>query len=132
MVIILPIYYEQQFKRKPPKTWLVGDNAYRNWHFFLKNQVKQYYHVLVKEQLDGTKVDGQFTLQVDIYLKNKNSDPSNVTSRMEKFVLDAFQEEGVIVNDTSAYHIGTTWEFRGMDKQDPRCVIKLIPVGPCK
>lgn len=127
-MIILPIYYTQTFKTKTDKIWLVGDNAYRNWHFFLKNQVKQYYHSLVKEQLGDTKIKEQFTLYIGIYLKNKNSDPSNVTSRMEKFVLDALQENGVIINDTSTYHIGTTWEFRGIDKQNPRCVIELIAV----
>lgn len=129
MILTLPIYYTQTFKRKEDKTWLVGDNAYRNWHYFLKNEVKQYYHTLIKDQIDDTKIAGQFKLSLNIYLKNINSDPSNVASRIEKFALDGLQEAGVIVNDNGKYHIGTYWEFCGVDKENPRCTIELIPIN---
>jgi hypothetical protein len=124
--IILPIYYTQEFKRKDPKTWLVGDNAYRNWHYFLKNQVKKHYHILVDEQVGESTVPGQYRLAIDLYLKNPNSDASNVASRIEKFTLDALQESGVVVEDNSKYHLGTTWEFKGIDKTDPRAEVTLI------
>ena len=123
--IILPIYYTQVFKTKPEKVWLVGDNAFRNWHYFLKNEVKQYYHMLVGEQIDDTVVKNQYKMFIDLYLKNPASDGSNVASRMEKFTLDGLQECGVVVDDNSKYHMGTTWELKGMDKTDPRVEITL-------
>lgn len=128
MQLILPIYYTQQFSRKDPKVWLVGDNAYRNWHYFLKNKVKQHYHQLVKNQVTSTRVEGQYRLEIQVYLKNPNSDASNVASRIEKFSLDALQECGVIINDNSKYHIGTAWTFEGIDKDNPRCVVTLHEV----
>ena len=123
--IILPIYYTQVFKTRPEKVWLVGDNAFRNWHYFLKNEVKQYYHMLVGEQIDDTVVKNQYKMFIDLYLKNPASDGSNVASRMEKFTLDGLQECGVVVDDNSKYHMGTTWELKGMDKTDPRVEITL-------
>ncbi len=128
MIITLPIYYTQVFKTKKDKTWLVGDNAYRNWHYFLKNEVKQHYHHLVAEQIDSTKVEGQYKLAIDVYIKNPNSDGSNIASRMEKFSLDALQECGVVVNDNSKYHVGTSWELRGIDKENPRAEITIVEV----
>ena len=123
--IILPIYYTQVFKTKPEKVWLVGDNAFRNWHYFLKNEVKQYYHMLVGEQIDDTVIKNQYKMFIDLYLKNPASDGSNVASRMEKFTLDGLQEYGVVVDDNSKYHLGTTWVLKGMDKTDPRVEITL-------
>lgn len=126
--LVLPIYYTQKFKTKSDKVWLVGDNAYRNWHYFFKNEVKQHYHTLVGKQACALKIPGQFVLQIDIYLKNPTSDPSNVASRMEKFTLDGLQECGTIIDDTSKYHIGTNWEFKAIDKDDPRVEITLNPI----
>lgn len=130
MQLILPIYYVQEFKRKDPKVWLVGDNAYRNWHYFLKNKVKQHYHHLVAAQVTSIRIEGQYELEIQVYLKNPNADASNVASRIEKFTLDALQECGVVVNDNSKYHIGTTWKFMGIDKEAPRCVVTLHEVQP--
>ena len=114
MTYTLPIYYEQTFVRKPSKTWLVGDNAYRNWHYHLKNKVKQHYHGLIEVQAyQQPKVQGQFKLHIKVYYKNPSCDASNIASRMEKFSLDAFQEHNVIENDNVKYHIGTTWEVAG-------------------
>jgi len=127
-IITLPIYYVQKFKTKKDKTWLVGDNAYRNWHYFLKNNVKQHYHDLVKSQVSDDKTTGQYTLLIDIYIKNVNSDGSNIASRIEKFSLDALQECGVVVNDNSKYHVGTTWRFKGIDKENPRAEIQIVEV----
>jgi len=127
-IITLPIYYVQKFKTKKDKTWLVGDNAYRNWHYFLKNKVKQHYHDLVQNQAGGDKVTGQYTLLIDIYIKNVNSDGSNIASRIEKFSLDALQECGVVINDNSKYHVGTTWRFKGIDKENPRAEIQIVEV----
>lgn len=127
-ILTLPIYYVQEFKTKKNKTWLVGDNAYRNWHYFLKNNVKQHYHELVKNQVTDTKILGQYKLQIDLYIKNTNCDGSNIASRIEKFSLDALQECGVVVNDNSKYHLSTTWTLKGVDKENPRAEVQVLDV----
>ena len=125
----LPIYYDETFKTKPTKTWLVGDNAFRNWHFHLKNKVKRHYHTLVAAHSSSlSPITGQFTLDIAIYYKNPSMDGSNVASRMEKFSLDALQELGIITNDNIQFHIGSTWHIAGQDKLYPRCQITILPL----
>ena len=128
-MLTLPIYYEETFKTKPSKVWLVGDNAFRNWHFHLKNKVKQHYHQLVSAQSSLLlPVKGKFTLHISIYYKNPSMDGSNVASRMEKFVLDALQECNIIVNDNVQYHQGSTWSIAGQDNLNPHVEITIQEV----
>lgn len=123
----LPIYYTQEFKTKPSKTFLVGLNWYRNAHHFIKNEVKRHYHHLVSEQIGSFKVKGEYTLSLYIYYKNTNCDGSNIASLMEKMVLDALQEYAVVEQDNVKFHQGTTWSIAGQDKLNPRCEIEVLP-----
>lgn len=129
MTITLPIYYVQEFKTKNDKTIMVGMSWYRSCKvYYLLNQVKQYYHTLVIDQLDSTKIPSQYTLHLDIYYKNPSSDGSNIAAIMEKFTLDALQEHGTVVNDNVKYHLGSTWTIAGQDKDNPRCEITIKEV----
>jgi hypothetical protein len=91
MKIILPIYYTIEKKTKKSQTILVGMNWYRNAHFHISNKVKEHYHYLIKEQITKENIK-QFKTSCNIYIKNINSDPSNIESLMIKFTLDALQE----------------------------------------
>ena len=51
IVLEFPIYYTQKFKTKKDKKLLVGLNNYRNWHHYLSNAIKIYYHNLTKEKI---------------------------------------------------------------------------------
>lgn len=130
MKITLPIYWTQTYKTKPDKTVLVGLNFFRNAHHHTQNKLKSHYSELVHEALDDMAVTGVFTgqykLLITLYYKNPTCDGSNITSMIEKFVLDAFQEYGVSINDNVRYHVGTTWELGGRDKENPRCTVKII------
>ena len=128
--LTLPIYYTQEYKTKNDKTFLVGMNWMRNAYFHQQNQVKQHYHKLIKQQLDGidlVPIADKFTMQINIYYKNINSDPSNISSLMEKFTLDALQELNLIVNDNSKYHYSTSWFSIEQDKLNPRVEITISP-----
>ena len=129
MKIILPIYYTQNYNRKKSKKFLVGLNWYRNVHYHLSNRVKQHYHFLIKKQLELEKpiITGTFKLFIELYYKNSVSDGSNISAIMEKFVLDALQEEKIIINDNVNHHLGTTWEVGGKDRDNPRVEITLKP-----
>ncbi len=129
MPLILPIYYTEEFKTKADKVWLVGENAFRNWHYQLKNKVKQHYHELVFAQCSSlSQVPGKFKLNIKLYYKNPTCDASNIVSKMEKFALDALQDAGIIHNDNVNYHISTTWEVAGKDTTNPRVEISIIPL----
>lgn len=82
--ITLPIYYDQEFKTKPSKRFLVGMNWYRNAHYLLSNKVKDHYHDLVKEAIQDTKFE-KVSLEYIVYVGRKNTDGHNIRSVIEKF-----------------------------------------------
>lgn len=127
--ITLPIYYTQEFKTKDNKTFLVGMNWYRNAHHHITNKVKKHYHELVAKALENndTKVPNKYILGIRIFYKNPNSDGSNIASLMEKFILDAIQECGIVQDDSFKFHIGTDWVAGTLDKENPRAEIIIQP-----
>ena len=129
-MITLPIYYTQEFKTKPDKVWLVGMNAYRNWHYHIKNTIKQHYHTLVADQQSQlSPTDSTYTLDIKIYYKNTNCDGQNIANMMEKFTLDSLQELGIVQQDNVKFHMGTTWSIAGQSKLNPRAEITLLPAS---
>ena len=125
-VFTLPIYYEIEFKTKKNKTVLVGANWFRNIHFHLKNKVKQHYHKLVAEQLESFSEDKkieQFKTHYKLYYKTSSCDMTNISSLIEKFVLDGFKEFGLIIDDNVKYHLSSKVEVVEQDKKNPRIEI---------
>lgn len=125
MKLTFPIYYTKTTKKKT-KTFLVGLNWYRNAHFYESNEVKEYYHWLVRSQVKKqrfTKIKLKYTL----YCKRNNVDGTNVRSVVEKFILDGLVECGVIPNDTIEYVMGDSAEYF-KDVDNPRCDVEIIEV----
>ena len=127
-MINLPIYYVEEKKTKADKTWLVGMNAYRNWHYHLSNKIKTHYHNLVAGSTLPDPIDKGFTLSITIYYKNPSCDGSNIAALMEKFTLDSLQELNIIKQDNVKHHLGTIWKIGGQDKENPRAEIEILPV----
>lgn len=126
--ITLPIYWTQVYKTKPNKTYLASLNWYRNAHYHSQNKMKQDFHELVSKQVGKNVCKGKFKLHLKIYYKTSTCDGANIAALVEKVVLDALQEENIIVNDNVQYHLGSTWEIIGQDKENPRCEITIIPI----
>lgn len=124
--IELPIYWTQHYKTKKDKTVLVGMNWYRNAHYHSQNKMKQDFHELVAKQVGDFSCDGKFKLAIEIYYKNSNCDGANIAALIEKFVLDALQEDKVIINDNVQYHMGSSWKIVEQDKDNPRSLITII------
>jgi hypothetical protein len=123
-MITLPIYYTKEYKTKPPRSFLVSLNWYRNASYFEQNEVKQYYHSLVGKQLASMEpIKGSYALELALYYKSTNCDPSNIMPMIQKFTLDALQHYKIIVNDSARYDLLTTFTTAGQDKESPRCTI---------
>lgn len=126
MIVILPIYYTQEFKTKPNKTSLVGMNLYRNAHHFLQNNMKKHFQDLVIEQLPPVvEVIQQFTVTYKLYYKSPVCDASNIVALIEKFYLDAIKEHGLIIDDNVNYHISSSWQVIAQDKTNPRIEVTI-------
>ena len=127
MKLTLPIHYKQEFKTKKPKNWLVGLNAYRNWHYFLSNNIKHHYHSLVEKQYNGEKFD-KVHVSYKVFVGRKNTDGHNVRSILEKYVLDALVACGAIVDDSLDYVLSTSSEFY-LDSKNPRIEIEITELA---
>lgn len=123
----LPIYYVKEFKTKKNTTHLVGSNWFRNIDKFLKNKVKQHYHKLVSEALQGNIIafEGKYSTEYKYCYKSPVSDASNVVSQVEKFALDGLKECGVIVDDSVKYHTQSDGWTVEQDKSNPRLEITI-------
>ena len=119
--ITLPIYYDQEFKTKPSKRFLVGMNWYRNAHYLLSNKVKDHYHDLVKEAIQDIKFE-KVSLEYTVYVSRKNTDGHNIRSVIEKFFLDGLVSAGALPDDSIDYVVGDSSKYL-LDKDNPRVEI---------
>jgi hypothetical protein len=100
-------------------------NWYRNAFYHAQNKMKKDFQELVYKQLGDEVISDQFTLDIGIYYKNASCDGANIAALIEKFTLDALQENKTVVNDNVKYHVGSSWKILGQDKNNPRCEISI-------
>ena len=117
----LPIYVG----KNPPK--LLGMNWYSNAHYRTANAVKQEYHKAIGKILpkDFVCLKSPVRTSYRLYYKNKLSDANNIISITEKFLLDALQEHGIIVNDNVQHYIKSSWEVVEQDRDNPRVEVLI-------
>jgi hypothetical protein len=126
--LVLPVYYTQEFKTKPSKTFLVSMNWYRNAHHFIKNTLKKDYHELIGNQLKGVSPipnDSKYQVHYTYYYKSVTSDLPNVTPMTSKWLNDSLQSLGIVKNDDVRHLVREVHEVGYQDKENPRVEIKI-------
>lgn len=124
----LLVYYVQKFKTKKDKVILMSLNWYRNSHYTISNEVKHYYHNLIRDELKDCKaslLNEKYKVEYIYYYKNKNSDMANVCSLIDKFTQDSLQELNIVSNDNVRYCQEVVFKVGGMDKLNPRVEISI-------
>lgn len=124
--IELPIYADiTKDKRK-----LVSMNWYRNAHYHEESKIKKIYHGIVSNLLqDREKLHGDIQVNYKLYYKNKQCDLMNVVSIIDKYLLDALQEIGIIENDNVLNYKHCNIEVIGQDRDQPRVICEVIGAG---
>ena len=126
MEIILPIYANTSKKKKV----LVSLNWYRNAHYGIKDKVKKQYHEIVYEQLRGARkpFDKRIGVKYQLWYKRGDCDLMNVVSVLDKFLLDALVQAGMIKDDNVNKYISCHAEVGGKDSENPRlvCIIEEV------
>jgi Holliday junction resolvase RusA-like endonuclease len=103
---------------------LVSLNWYRNAHYHVQNAVKKYFHELIEKQLDcNISIPGEYQITYTYFYKNSSSDMTNVTPMCSKWINDALQALGVVINDNVQYLVKEVHLVAGVDKENPRCEI---------
>lgn len=127
--VVVPVYYTQEFKTKPDKTFLVGNNWYRNAYHHQQNSVKKHFSDIVKGQLTTAEpVSTQYKVTYTLFYKSSVCDLGNVCSMSSKFFLDAIQDLGLVINDNVQYCVKEEYLVGGLDKINPRVEITLEEV----
>lgn len=108
------------------KKHLLNLNFYRNANFRVLNDMKVAFKELVKDQIKDlpvfTKAEFRYVLfPGSLHLQ----DISNVCSVIDKFFSDAFVESGKLPEDNYNHLTKITFEFGGVDKNNPRCEVHI-------
>lgn len=122
--LTFPIYYTQDFKTKPSKTFLVGLNWYRNAHHMLSNKVKAHYHELVAKQIGDTKLTHGIKLHYKVYAQRNGTDGHNIRAVMEKFICDGLVQCGALEDDSIEFLKGDSSEYF-INKENPRIEVEI-------
>jgi len=129
--IVIPCYYTQRFKTKADKTFLVGQNWYRNAHHFIKNEVKTWFTDDILAQLkamNAQPIKGKYEVAFEYYYKNPSSDLMNVCGLASKHANDAFEKYGLIENDNVKHCVRECAHVAEQDKENPRVEIYVRAV----
>ena len=127
--LILPVYYIKKYSTKPDKTILANLNFARNSHYYLQNEVKQWYNdFILKElhRLKPEKIEGEYEIDMIYYYKNTLSDLDNVCAQQVKYLSYALDKYGLIKKDSVIYCKKIAFYTGTQDKAHPRveCFIR--------
>ena len=108
------------------KPFMLNLNTYRNTHYQILNQAKRNFKQAIKSQLNNLPPLNKITIHYTIYYKDKRKfDLDNIVSVIAKFFQDALVENGIIPEDNYTIVIGSSNNFGGISKDNPRCVIQI-------
>mgnify|MGYP001564997951 CR=1 FL=1 len=124
MVINLPL--SVQISRN--KKFILNLNNYRNAHFQVLNKAKKLYAEQVFLALGKQKPCFNGGCQIVYTLfqpTNRRVDISNPLSVIDKFACDALVELGVLPDDANKYVQSVSFQWGGVDKNNPRCEMTI-------
>lgn len=117
-------------KTMKDKKVIINLNGYRNWSFFMSNDVKKAYKEALRSQLEGLKLATPISLTFTLWKsQNRLIDRANPLSIAEKFTCDALTEFGCIPDDNDEYIYSTTYLTGGVDRKNPRVEITITEIN---
>lgn len=120
--IDVPICLEAGIRKK--KNYFLNLNSYNRWHFQEKNQLKKLFKIkIIKYIRELTPVEScEITFKI-YYPTKRLFDLDNVGSVISKFTHDVLTETGIIPDDNYQVVNKLTFEFGGIDKDNPRAEV---------
>lgn len=125
----VPIRLEVGVMKK--KTHYLNLNGYRNWQFQLSNQLKKLFKITVAEDVRKLKpVGGPVRITYSIFYPTKRAfDVDNVGTVISKFTMDALVEFNILEDDNYNHVPEIEFRFGGVDRENPRCVVRIEEIG---
>ena len=117
----LEVYYSKN------KKFILNLNNYRNAHYrVLANAKKLYSENLQASFKDLEPFTEPVVLKYTYYARSKRRiDVSNPCSIIDKFTCDALVKAGVLEDDSSKQIKKVIYKYGGIDKNNPRCELKI-------
>lgn len=121
----VPISLETGIKKK--KRYYLNLNGYRNWDFRVNNQLKKLFKITIAKDIKHLEpLSKKCKVTYTIYYPNRRAfDIDNIGSVVCKFTMDALTEYGIIEDDNCNFVTNIEFVFGGVDKEHPRCDVKL-------
>ena len=90
----------------------------------MKKEWQQYISIFIRKDLKSLRIEKPIVIHYHYYEPNRKRDLGNIHAPVQKFVEDALQDCGTIINDNQRYLVGFTADFE-IDKENPRVVVEL-------
>lgn len=117
---ILPIYGVIKPKKNNKNCAITFNwaQAANNWDY---NKAKKKFKLMMQEQINSfDPIEGQIKIHYVYYAKRNGTDVDNFVSVAKKFYQDCLSEGGLIPDDNSRFILGSSEEYAGIDKLNPR------------
>lgn len=129
--IALPLRID--YGKKKVSEFILNLNHYRNAHQRVLAAAKVAYTEAILPLVQHLPVFSTVRLVYTLYVKNAQlCDTSNPCSIIDKFFSDALVDAKKIEDDNYTIVEGVDYRFGGIDRENPRCVVSIIPTGPLK
>jgi Holliday junction resolvase RusA-like endonuclease len=132
--IVSPLCIDVPYKKldKKPKRYYLNLNAYRNWHHHVNNMLKTRYKDLMKDQIEGLKLQTPISVEFTLYKGSKRKmDKGNTFTVQSKFLYDALVEYGCIEDDNDEHIYDEILRKTEYDKENPRVEFIIREVDKC-
>jgi Holliday junction resolvase RusA-like endonuclease len=105
-------------------------NIYRNMDYRMNNSVKKQYKEEITAQLEGVVLETPVEVTYQVFKKTKRRlDKGNVVSVIQKYLLDALTECGVIPDDNDDFIKTETTLPTMLDRENPRVEVIFRSIG---
>ena len=116
----LEVYYSKN------KKFILNLNNYRNAHYRILSNAKKIYAENLVDRISHPKYEEPVVLTYTYYAKSRRRlDVSNPCSIIDKFTCDALVKAGVLEDDSSKQIKKVIYKYGGIDKDNPRCELKI-------
>ena len=102
--LIVPMYVELPRKTKKNLNIWLNMNRFMNLHFLVKNNAKKVFFNVMRDQLEGVKIDTPVNITYQLFSPDKRKrDKMNAIAVVSKFMLDAITHHGCWEDDNDEF-----------------------------
>ena len=125
--LIVPMYVELPRKTKKNLNVWLNMNRFMNLHFLVKNNAKKVFFEVMRDQLEGVKIDTPVDITYQLFSPDKRKrDKMNAIAVVSKFLLDAITHYGCWEDDNDEFVKTETLLPTVYDKGNGRIEVTIV------